>query len=199
MEQDHRDPPPGEEETPESGAIERGSRYRVIITASGADDQVEYIARVAELPTCEARGTTRSDALAQLESALVDELAKRQAEGARVPPAFDLQRFDGQLALRVSPELHRELAFTAELAELDLASLVQEILARTVHAEGRERGRSGASGRGSGARRRRGNMDDKRYHGIMENRADFIEYVRQLERDGGSGGGGRGRGGRGRR
>lgn len=58
------------------------------------------------------------------------------------------------------------------------------------------RGRDERGGGGGGGGNRRGQQQGQggRYHAIMEDRASFIEHVRQLEQGGGQGGGG-GRGG----
>ena len=170
-------------------------KYRILITVS--DDG--YQAVVPELPTCRVEGNTRAEALAKLEEALPAHIENMRDNGEDVPEPIDAQEVDGRLEARVSSQLHRELLFQAKAQNLDLAHFISELLLRGMFHTPRPRRNSSSSAgsdRGNRGNRRRG-MDHDRYHGIMENRADFIEYVRQLDKGGGGGGGGRG--GRGRR
>lgn len=163
--------------------------YRIIVSYS--EEKKVFIARAPELEGCEAEAESRADALARLEEELAAQIDNIKEQGGELPAPIDLEEFDGQLSLKVTPELHRELVFQARVARVELAELLTEILTRGAFG----RGARPAPRRREGGRRRDGQPD--RYHDIMENRADFIEYVRRLE--GGGGGGGGGRGGRGGR
>lgn len=190
-------------------------KYRVLIIAN--DDG--YLALVPEIEGAEFFGETRGAALAKLEEELPLQLATMKDDGQTVPDPVDMREFDGNLSAKVSQRLHRELTFMAQLQGVDLPGLVSEMLTRAlggVVGESPGRARSqGAGGHGRRGKRadgdadregdgrqrrggRRNSMDGNRYHNIMENRADFIEYVRNLDRgQGGRGTGGRGDGGRG--
>lgn len=179
--------------------IEQASRYRIVVAAVPEAEQLEYVARAPEIPGCEARGATRGEAVALLEPEILATLENMEAQGIEPPMPFDLRVYDGQLATRVSPDLHRELAFAAQAANLELPALLAELLSRSARdPHGPSRGGGPRRERDGSGRHRRSAMDDQRYHGIMENRASFIEYVRQLERDGGQHSGGPPRGTRSR-
>jgi len=165
--------------------------YRIIVSYS--EEKKVFIARAPELEGCEAEAESRAEALARLEEEMAAQIDNIKEQGAELPAPIDLEEFDGQLSLKVTPELHRELVFQARVARVELAELLTEILTRGAFGGG---WRPPPRRRQEGGRRRDGQPD--RYHDIMENRADFIEYVRRLEGGGGGGGGG-GRGGRGGR
>jgi predicted RNase H-like HicB family nuclease len=182
--------------------------YRIVISAvSRAEEsglETGFVARAPELPECVAEGATRAEAVAALEKEVAARLSDMEREGVAAPPSLDLAELGGELQVKVTPWLHRELLLLAKEAGVDLAVLLTEVLTRGVAqlVDARVRPqRGGGPRRGASGRRGRG-MDDQHYHNIMDDRASFIEYVRQLERDGrGSPGGGRGGrgGGRGRR
>jgi antitoxin HicB len=180
--------------------------YRIIISYS-TEKQV-YVAQAPELEGCTAEGATRPDAIARLEEEIAAQVANMESQGIEVPAAVEHQeQLDGKLTLTVSTSLHRDLAFLAKTENIDVETLVVELLARGVSQ--RWGGARGGGGRPRGeAGGRRSDGTGSRYHNIMENRADFIEYVRSLEKNGqgggrgpgGTGGGpGGGRGPRGRR
>ena len=172
-------------------------RYRIIVSSvpskdNSANEAPGFVARAPEIANCEVSAPSRAEALQRLEEEMEARLENMQNEGTTPPPPIDELDVDGELSLKVSKQLHRDLLFTAREAGVELAPLISEVLARFVagapprfqkrksRQESRERGR----GKRSGAQR-------QHYHNIMENRADFIEYVRQLDH----GEGGRGRGG----
>ena len=184
-------------------------QYRIVVAVAPVADESDestaaFIARAPELPGCEAHGETRAAALAALEEELEAQLLNMREQGIEPPVPVSRAHHDGKLSLTISPRLHEELAFMAREADVDLNTLLTEMLTRAVARPGRRRdgggdprGTGSASGRSRGGRpgARQGGTGE-RYHNIMENRADFIEYVRGLEN---GGEGSRGRGGRGRR
>jgi predicted RNase H-like HicB family nuclease len=166
--------------------------YRMIVSYS--NEKQVYVARAPELESCSAEGATRADAVAKLEEEIAAQVENMEAQGIEIPPPIEqLEELDGKLTLNVSSSLHRELTFLAKAENVDVETLVIELLARGVSQ--RWGGARGARPRSeSGPRRSDGT--GSRYHNIMENRADFIEYVRSLEKTG-QGGGNRGPGGQG--
>jgi predicted RNase H-like HicB family nuclease len=165
------------------------SNYRIVISYSS--EKEAYIARAPELDPCEAESETRAEAVAQLEEEIAARLANMRSQGIEPPPPLDEQELDGELHVKVSTSLHRDLLFMARHEKLELEELLRELLARAVFrrppaGRGRRQEGRGRSREGQG----------QRYHDIMENRADFIEYVRGLDsgkspRRGGGGGRGR--------
>ena len=173
------------------------SSYRMVVTYS--EERKVFAARVPELEGCEAEAETRVEAVSRLEEEMAAQIENIKALGVEPPVPIDLQQFDGQLSLKVTPELHRDLVFLARMAKVELDALLVELLVRGVAGPG-SRGAGPQRQRPEGGRRQGGQQGGQqgRYHDIMENRADFIEYVRRLEGGGGgrSGGRGGGRGGR---
>lgn len=176
-------------------------KYRVVVSPimEGEEDEatLRYRASVTEVPGAQVIADTREEALAQLEEELAAQLDNIEEQGGEVPAPLLTEAFDGQIALKVSPELHRDLATLARDAELELDALLIEVMTRAVSGAHRGGRRGGGRHQGGGRRQRRGGPDGQRYHDIMEDRASFIQYVREQGNDGGGGGGG-GRGGRGR-
>lgn len=198
--------------------------YRVLLSYDA--ERKVYIARVPELAHCQAEGATRSEAITQLEGeldALMQNLAER---GTRPPEAIDEQPVSGDLAVKISRSLQRELTFQAQLDGIEISQLVSELLAGGLEsrqrgrrrrpgneaAQSEERGprpeaarrearsetdedaqpaslneRGEREGRFEGRGRRGGNYNHggaSRFQGYLEDRASFIEYVRQVEQEG---------------
>jgi predicted RNase H-like HicB family nuclease len=168
--------------------------YRIVVSYS--EQKTAYIARAPELEGCEAEGETRAEALARLEEEITAQVDNIKEQGGEPPTPLDEQEFDGRLSLTVTGDLHRDLVFSARMQKVELEVLLTELLTRGLYGRSPARGRPRQEGREGREGRGRQREGQGRYHEIMENRADFIEYVRRLE--GGGGGGGRG-GGRGRK
>lgn len=178
------------------------NRYRIVVstkpTTEGDEPQSGFVASAPELPQCRAEGETRADAVARLEEEISSCLQNMEEQGVVPPVPLDTETYSGELTVKVSPALHSDLVWAAREAGVSLEVLLTEVLTRGV-----SRGRGGRprASDGSGNRRSEGGhrsgrgSQDRRYHDIMENRADFIEYVRQLDREPRRGGGRGGRGG----
>jgi predicted RNase H-like HicB family nuclease len=168
--------------------------YRMVVSYS--EEKSLYVARAPDLEGCEVEAETGGEALEQLEEEINAQVAVIQEQGGEPPHPVDEAEFDGNLTLKVTPALHRDLAFAAKVERVELEVYLTEVLTRGASGRrpGGAKGRQRTEGRGR-SRDGRG----QRYHDIMENRADFIEYVRKLDGGGGGGGGRGGRGGRGRR
>src|SRR5262249_5313406 len=131
----------------------------------------------------------------------------------------------GDLSVKLSRNLHRDLVWQARTEGVELGQLLAEMLAAGLEARRQrgprrqpnaaspnERGQEqpvsdqqprGDRGPGRGGYGRDNRGQGGRYHAIMEDRATFLEYVRNLDQPGGGrggpysggGGGGGGRGG----
>jgi predicted RNase H-like HicB family nuclease len=180
--------------------------YRVLLNFDA--ERERFVAQVPELDRIRAEGATRAEALTRVEEAI--EAAFRQAaeSGKSLPKPVDAQEWSGDLALKVSASLHRDLAFQARQDGVELPQLCGELLSQALlfrlgqrrppqGGGGEERQEGGGGRRGEHGNRRggrgRGRGD---YFNIMDDRAAFIDYVRSI---GTEGGGGRSRGGRGGR
>jgi len=168
--------------------------YRIIVSYSEAKQA--FVAQAPELEHCEAEAPSRAEAIAKLEEEMAAQLENIDGQGIEVPRPLEDIDFDGALSVKVSPALHRELAFMAKADGIELDSLLVELLARGVSQ--RWSGARGGRPREGGRPSRQQEGQGSRYHNIMENRADFIEYVRSLEQQGGGGHGGGGHAGGGR-
>jgi predicted RNase H-like HicB family nuclease len=160
--------------------------YRMVISYS--ETKQTYWGKVPELQECEAEGQTRAEVMAKLEEEMLARIENMKAQDIAVPAPMKEANFDGELKLKITPTLHQELAFWAKMENVELDHLLVELLSRGVSQ------RWGGSRAGHPRQENRGRRQEgsnPRYHDIMENRADFIEYVRQLD-SGNRGGGNRG-------
>ena len=112
-------------------------------------------------------------------------------QGGVPPTPLDATELDGKLSLEVTPELHRELLFLAKADNIELSLLVNDLLVRAVSRRwgGARRAHGGGGNRqqpkGERGRGRPREGQGNRYHNIMEDRAEFIDYVRKLDGGGG--------------
>ncbi|HUU02363.1 MAG TPA: toxin-antitoxin system HicB family antitoxin [Myxococcota bacterium] len=172
--------------------------YRVVVAYNAESEK--FVAKVPELEDVQVSGSTRAEALAGVEEALEKEFHKAAEKGSEMPKPVDTTEFSGEIAVQVSPSLHRELVFEAMQEKVEINQLCNEYLAAAMAAR-RTSGshaaqRSGRSQEKSNRRGRRPRQGSKSYSNIMDNKANFMEYVRGQEggvRDGGRGGN-RGRG-----
>ena len=164
-----------------------------------------YGVRCDELGDLEVSGATRAEALSEGEAMLESKIAAFAVKGETLPKPFDFERpvdYSGHLELEISRSLHRDLAVAARRERLAVEKLCVEMLARGV--EARNRGfRSDRPADDRPARDRRDNDPDRgkrgmsrdRYQHVMEDKAAFIEYVRNMDQGNASGGNRGGRGG----
>lgn len=192
--------------------------YRVLLSYDG--ERKVFLARIPELPPCIGEGATRSEAIANMERELDALLQNLGDSGSRIPGAIDDLPAGGELSVKVSRSLQRDLAFQAQLEGVELGQFVAELLAaglehrlrsgrpqRRPHpneAGGDEGPRRDDRSHGNERTEHRGdhrndqvgrwqNRNERernnaaRFHGLLEDRASFMEYVRGLESEGGHG------------
>jgi predicted RNase H-like HicB family nuclease len=199
--------------------------YRATVTFDS--ERKLFMARAPELEHCSGEGATRAEALTKLEEEIDAQLANMLSHGSTPPRAVDEETFTGEISAKISKLLHRELAYQARSEGIDVDHLVGELLAAAMESRKQTRGvRSGNSrpredqqphdnvgNRFEGGGRGRGFGGRGNNAHLLDDRANFIEYVRGLEQGGGQqggprfgghggpggggGGGGRGRRGRG--
>lgn len=177
--------------------------YRVVISFDG--ERKTYTARVPELAHCTAEGATRAEAMSQLEQELEAILAGLASQGKLPPPAIDDVGGSGELTVKVSKGLHRELLWQAASEGVEVGQLAGEMLSSALehrrnarprrpqdgqHSDNRgqhsdNRGQYGDNrGRSyDGGARRGGPQQGGRSPALLDDRAHFIEYVRNLEGD----------------
>ncbi len=171
-------------------------KYRVVI---GFDPEKEcYVARAPELESCSAEAETAEGALTALNTEIEAQIVNIKEAGGRVPTPLVDEDHSGEVTLKISKTMHRELAWLARLEELPEEQIASELFQaalsyRLSQNPRRSRPNQGGQGRGQGRGqsqggqrgRGRGGQGRGRYHEIMDDRANFIEYVRGLEQGGG--------------
>ena len=181
--------------------------YRIIVQFDAEHER--FRALVPELDV-DTNGETRSEAIEAAEAAIDAKFEQTATEGdARLPAAVDLEAVDGELTVQLSEPLARELKYHADRSKMSVEALATQLLARSIGllnvglkppprprnekpaeaAEGKEkepqqerqqRGRGrGGRGRGGGGRRGEG------YRPEIEDQANFLAYVRDMEKGGG--------------
>lgn len=182
--------------------------YRVVVRF----DQDHFTARVPELGLT-AEGASRGEAITKVEAALAARVAGA-ADGEPLTPPIDAREVDGTVHLKLPQSIYRDLAFFAAQDNMPVDAFAGALIARGVGALDGGRGQRRPAPRAEGEPNdnadrgpprgndrggdRDGNRRDRRREGYrpeLDDKANFLEYLRGLDK-GGGGGGGRNRGGR---
>jgi len=194
--------------------------YRVLVSFDR--ERNVFHARTPELEHLSGEGTTRAESMTRLEEEIDAQLANMLAAGTPPPRALDDVEYSGDVQAKISRGLHRDLAHLARAEGVELGQIVSELLsAALTQRQGGGRGarpsRAAAEpsddiGNRADGNRQESNRDGNRSDGnrrpfgrggmpagALDDRANFIEYVRGLDHNGprGNGGGGHGGGGHG--
>ena len=108
----------------------RPFEYRIVVRFSDEDEG--YIAVVPELRGCSAWGKTEQKAIEAVQEAASAWLESAKANGMDVPVPLDKQSPSGRYALRMPPDLYKELAFEAKAQGLSLNQFIVHKLSRTM-------------------------------------------------------------------
>jgi predicted HicB family RNase H-like nuclease len=184
--------------------------YRVILTYDA--ERKIFHARAPELEHCAGEGGSRAEAISRVEEEIDAQLANMLSHGTTPPRSVDEETFSGELPIKVSKNLHRDLAYQARAEGIELDQLISELLSAAM--EGRKQSHRGLRGGnrqaqehvphdnignrhdgGAGGGPRRGGFGGGRNNNnyqLLDDRANFIEYVRGLEQTGGHAHGARG-------
>ena len=163
--------------------------YRVVISFDS--ERKTFTARVPELVHCTAEGTTRAEAMTQIEQEIDALIANLHAQGKTAPAAIDDAPPSGEFTVKVSRGLHRELLWQAATDGVELGQLDGELLSagldsrrgsrpRRPQVDGNQAPEPRRHHDGGGDRRRGG--PNQGGH-MIEDRAHFMEYLRNLESD----------------
>jgi antitoxin HicB len=117
-------------------------RYSCNVFWSANDDA--YIAVCPEFPGLSAFGSTREEALTELEVALDLAIETYQSEGWELPQPREQSEFSGQFRVRMPKTLHAKLAQQAQQEGVSLNTLVVTLLSEGI---GMQAGVARASGR----------------------------------------------------
>ena len=173
--------------------------YRILVHFNATSEN--FVAAVPELGDIKEKGKTRAEAMEKAEEAIESAIRNAAEQDTPLPSPMDRTEFSGEITVKISPSLHRELAFLATEDGMEPDQLAAELINTgiAIRTTGRLRSGAGRSAprddRASGGRKRSGRPPKKNYHNIMDDRAAFIEYVRSIDA-GGKRGSGRSRAGR---
>jgi len=104
----------------------------VLVRDEAGEEQESWMARVEELPGCEARDQTADGAARAISKAMEDWLAAALEKGTTVPEPRSTPSHSGRLLLRIPQGLHAELAHKADREEVSLNGLITGMLAGAV-------------------------------------------------------------------
>ena len=183
--------------------------YRVVVSFD--PQRASWSARAPELEHLTGEGPSRKDAIAKLEEEIDAQLANMLSLGSEPPKASDEIEHSGEVTAKISKSLHRELFYLSRTEGVEVDQLVSELLAsalaqrqgprgtsrkqqaqgmvsddvgnrveapRHSNADGnRADGNRNEGNRGAGSFRRGGNPQ------LLDDRANFIEYVRNLDQN----------------
>lgn len=177
--------------------------YRVVVSFDPR--RASWSARAPELEHLTGDGASRKDAIAKLEEEIDAQLANMLSLGSEPPKAADEIDHSGEVSAKISKSLHRELYYMAQSEGVELDQLVGELLSfalaqrQGTRAPSRKQQPGGvlsddignrveaprhstadgnrADGNRGGNVRRGGNPQ------LLDDRANFIEYVRNLDQN----------------
>lgn len=88
---------------------EKKYTYRVF----WSDEDQEHVGLCAELPSLSWLDEDRGAALDGIVQLVRDVVADMERNGERIPEPLQAKRYSGNIALRTTPEVHRDLAIAA--------------------------------------------------------------------------------------
>jgi predicted RNase H-like HicB family nuclease len=106
--------------------------YHIAVMRDPANGNGDWIARVEELPGCEAHGDGPQEAAGAVSDAMRGWIVDALERGAEVPEPRRPSTHSGRLLLRLPQTLHAELAHQAELEETSLNGYITSLLAAEV-------------------------------------------------------------------
>ena len=94
-----------------------------------SDEDDVHICRCLEFPSLSAHGPTPEDALKEIQFVVAEAIRWMAEEGEEIPEPLGIRKFSGKYPLRITPELHRELAMRAAEQKVSLNQYIQTKLA----------------------------------------------------------------------
>jgi predicted RNase H-like HicB family nuclease len=171
--------------------------YRVVLTFDA--ERKVFLARAPELEHCTAEGLSRAEAISKVEEEIDAQLANMLSHGSTPPRSVDEEDFSGEVTAKISKLLHRDLAYLARTEGIDLDHLLGEMLAAGLELRRQHRGVARPQQRPTGSSHEHDNIGNRSEGGprrqgfggrnnnfqLLDDRANFIEYVRTLEQSNG--------------
>lgn len=105
--------------------------YSVIVEQWDDGKGPYWVARIAELPHCLIHADTPEQAVKEIKEVKLDWIKSNLERGLPIPEPRPRQ-YSGQIRLRISPSLHKLLAFRAETEGMSLNQYMATSLATSV-------------------------------------------------------------------
>jgi predicted HicB family RNase H-like nuclease len=105
--------------------------YTVIVEQWDDGKGPYWVARIAELPHCLIHADTPEQAIREIREVKKDWIRSNLARGLRIPEPRP-RKYSGQIRLRISPSLHKLLAYRAETEGMSLNQYMATALATSV-------------------------------------------------------------------
>ena len=105
--------------------------YTVIVEQWDDGEGAYWVARIAELPHCLIHGDTPEEAIREIQEVKVDWIRSNLERGLPIPEPRP-RKYSGQIRLRISPSLHKQLAYRAETEGMSLNQYMATALATSV-------------------------------------------------------------------
>lgn len=113
--------------TAQVGAVDT-AHYSYQVSWSAEDG--EFVATCIEFPSLSWLASTQVKALSGLRRLVDEVVADMNANGEQAPTPFADRHYSGRFNIRISPDLHRELAVKAASRHMSLNRFVSDRLAR---------------------------------------------------------------------
>jgi predicted HicB family RNase H-like nuclease len=105
--------------------------YAVIVEQWDDGEGPYWVARIAELPHCLIHADTPEGAIREIQEVKMDWIRSNLERGLRIPEPRP-RKYSGQIRLRISPSLHKLLAYRAETEGMSLNQYMATALATSV-------------------------------------------------------------------
>lgn len=172
--------------------------YRILLAYD--EEKQRFLARVPELGL-ETEGENRTAAMVRAEKGIEERIEQAAVSGEKLPPPNDTSALGGPLTLNLVGPVRRELEYRAKMAQVAPEQMAAQLLALAlgtappsrarVEEPAQNRGpRDGNSRDDRGPPQRQGQPNRGRREGYrpeIDNQADFLAYVRDMEKGRGGG------------
>lgn len=105
--------------------------YTVIVEQWDDGKGPYWVARIAELPHCLTHADTPEEAIKEIQEVKKDWIKSNLERGLPVPEPRP-RKYSGQIRLRISPSLHKQLSYRAETEGMSLNQYMATALATSV-------------------------------------------------------------------
>lgn len=96
----------------------RGDLYTYRVTWSSEDD--EYVGLCAEFPSLSWLAETQEEALRGIRRVVAESIADMKSNGEPIPEPIAARQYSGVFTVRVTPDVHRQLAIRAAESKVSI-------------------------------------------------------------------------------